>query len=128
MQSTFNHLNYDFTFSDSDVVEPSAWIPAGEYNPHNVRPFLLHDHGFTLAVVFASCLEDAIDAAVDADKLDRFMVSEEDRKDYEDDEGITFLGSAGEPFDIEGLDVVELPNPALSFCAQFNARIEQKVA
>lgn len=122
-QATFRYLNYDFTFSDSDVVDYREWIPKGEYNPHNVRPFLLHDHGFTLAVVFASCLQDAIDAAVDAGKLDRFKLTEEDLKDYEeDDDRIAYLGNAGEPFDIESLDVVELPNPPASFVACFNAR------
>lgn len=33
----------------------------------------------------------------------------------------TFLGNAGEPFDIEGVDAVELPNPPHSFCALLNA-------
>lgn len=139
-------------FDDTDVVNFDDWIPAGEYNPHNVRPWLLHDHGFTLAVVFAGNLQDALDIAVDSDKLDRFQIDREndsERSDYmttdvkemasgfdsecpefTDAQGVqywwkiepAFLGNAGEPFDIESLGVVELPNPArLGFTAHLAA-------
>lgn len=111
----------EITFSDSDIVNPDDWIAAGEYNPHNVRPWLLHDHGFVVAVVFADCLQDAIDEAVDAGKMDRYAVADSDRGDYPDDEGISFLGNAGEPFDIETLGAIVLPNPLRSFAAQFQA-------
>jgi hypothetical protein len=122
MKATHRVNCFEFSFDDEDVVNADEWIPKGEYNPHNVRPFLLHDHGFVVAVAFASSLQDAIDAAVDADKLDRFQVSEADIADYPNEEGLTFLGNASEPFDIEGLDVVELPNPPKqSFAAQFAA-------
>jgi hypothetical protein len=119
MTAKFTVNNYDMQFDDTDVVEPSAFIPAGEFNPHNVRPWLLHDHGFTVAVVFASCLQDAIDEAVDSGKMDRYMVKEEDMADYPEEEGISFLGNASEPFDIGTLDALELPNPAYSFAAMF---------
>ena len=116
------HATYrNITFSDDDVVNPGDFIPVGDYNPHGVRPFLLHDHGFTLAVVFASCLQDALDEAVDAGKLDRFQVSDAELGDYPNEEGLTYLGNAGEPFDIESLDVIELPNPPFSFAALFTA-------
>jgi hypothetical protein len=35
-----------------------------------------------------------------------------------------FLGNASEPFDIENIDVIELPNPKFSFVALFNAMQE----
>jgi hypothetical protein len=149
MQSKF----LEITFSDADVVNPGDFIPAGEYNPHIVRPFLMHDHGFTIAVVFASNLQDALDEAADNDKLDRYQIDlsdasvrddymsrdvpnspDADVPDFVDSEGgkwswqesrePAFLGNAGEPFDIEGLDAIELPNPAFSFCALFNAQQE----
>jgi hypothetical protein len=118
MITTTNQIKW----SDEDVVNVRDFIPAGEYNPHNVRPWLLHDHGFTIAVVFADCLQDALDIAVDEDKMDRFLVQESDMGDYTDEEGISYLGNAGEPFDIEGLGIVELDNPKadLSFAALFN--------
>lgn len=143
MNSTYEGIK----FSDADVVNPDDFIPAGEFNPHNVVPWLLHDHGFVLAVVFASNLQDAIDEAVDADKLDRYLLDRNDRSTQDDymavtedgsgfpvyreenlllmldwKEGISFLGNAGEPFDIEGLSAIELPNPKFSFCALFNTR------
>jgi hypothetical protein len=125
-KATYRHDNHDFSFDDSDVCNPDDWIPAGEYNPHNVRPFLLHDHGFTVCVVFASNLQDALDTAVDENKMDRYLIGEAERGDYdynpetgEYGEGVSYLGNAGEPFDIETLGVVELPNPSRSFAAQF---------
>ncbi len=122
-QAQFNQIK----FTDADVVNKDDYIPAGESNPHNVRPFLIHDHGFTVAVVFAGSLQDALDEAVDAGKLDSFQVSDDDLADYgPDEEGITRLGNASEPFDIQALDVIELPNPPFSFIALFNAHNESK--
>jgi hypothetical protein len=122
-QAQFNQI----MFTDADVVNKDEYIPAGEYNPHNVRPFLLHDHGFTVAVVFAGSLQDALDEAVDAGKLDSFQVSEGDLADYgPDEEGIARLGNASEPFDIQALDAVEPPNPPFSFVALFNAHNDSK--
>jgi len=119
----------EIQFSDKDVVEKDDWIPDGEYNPHNIRPWLFHDHGFVLGICFASCLRDAFDAMVDNDKLDSFTVKEEDLKDYgktqeEQDNRLAYLGNAGEPFDVECVSVEELPNPKFSFCAMFSASID----
>jgi hypothetical protein len=110
------------SFSDEDVVNVDDWIPEGDYNPHRVRPWLLHDHGYTVAVAFGSCEGDAIDSAVDAGKLDRFQITGADQADYEDDdERIAYLGNAGEPFDIESLGIIELDNPRMSFAVVFMA-------
>jgi hypothetical protein len=78
MQAKFAEI----TFSDSDVVNAEDFIPKGEYNPHNVRPFLFHDHGFALAVCFADCLQDAIDIAVDAGKMERYAITPAEMADY----------------------------------------------
>ena len=120
MKCTYRNI----TFEDNDVVELDDWIPANEYNPHNVRPWLLHDHGFTLCIVFASSLQDALDIAVDNNKLDSFRIEAEDYEDYNiesDNPTCSFLGNAGEPFDIDCISYLELPNPKRSFCAQFKA-------
>jgi len=123
MQAEYRQIK----FSDDDVVNPDDFIASGQYNPHHVRPWLLHDHGFTVAVVFADCLQDALDIAVDAGKLDAFKVSDDDLADYgENEDGISRLGNAGEPFDIEGLGVEELPTPPFSFVALFEAMKGQK--
>lgn len=121
---------HEFRFIESDIVNIDDFIPEGEYNPHNVHPWLLHDHGFTVCVVFASSLQDALDVAVDEGRLDRFQVSDEEFKsDYDsDEERVSFLGGwkkfAGsgidcEMFDIDSLGCIELPNPKFSFCKLF---------
>jgi hypothetical protein len=120
-KATFLINNFEFSFTDEDVCNPDDWIPAGEYNPHNVRPWLLHDHGTTLAVVFADCEQDAIDEAVDHGRLKRYSLDEDELKDYNDEEGISFLGNHGEAHDIESLGILQLPNPRASFAVQFAA-------
>ena len=110
----YQYRNFDYQFSEDDVVNDSNFIPSEPFcfNPHNVHPFILHDAGFVVAVVFESNLQDALDSAVDADKLDRFQVSESDYAAMSEDERerLAHLGNASEPFDIEGLDVVEVAN------------------
>lgn len=152
MQAKYNEI----AFTDADVVNPDDFIPLGESNPHKVRPWLFHDHGFVIAVVFADCLQDALDIAADAGKLDRFQIDPKnplDREDYLikdvptpgfypdipafiDEEGgkwfwkegyePTYLGNAGEPFDIESLGMEELPNVPFSFVTLFNASGENE--
>ncbi len=102
-------------FSDKDVVNISEWVPNGESNPHNVRPFLFHDHGFVLCVVFSDTLQDAIDEAVDEGHLTRYAVSDEGLKtDYDaDDDRLSYVGNDGAVHDLENLGVVELENPSL---------------
>jgi hypothetical protein len=116
----------ELTFTDADVVNPLDWIPAGESNPYNVRPWLFHDHGFAVGVVFADCLQDALDELADSGKIDHLGVSQEELADYgateeEQEERLTRLGDASEPFDIESLAIIEIQNPKASWCAQFMA-------
>lgn len=109
------------SFTDADVVDFDSFIADGEYNPHNIHPWVLHDHGFVICVVFAGNLQDALDSAVDENKMDQFLIKEDDLKNYPDDEGITYLGNASEPFDIEGIGFIELVNPPRSFVALMTA-------
>ncbi len=115
----------EIQFSDADIVNEGDFIPAGQSNPHNRRPFLFHDHGFALAVVFADCLDEALDEAADAGKLDRYLITECDRGDYKDENGISFLGNHGREFDIESLGICELPNPGFSFVALLQSWLTQ---
>ena len=151
----FNQIS----FTDKDIVNIDDWIPGcDKYNPHRVRPWLIHEAGFTVAIVFASCEQDALEEAADSGKLDKFMIDPEDKNDrddymiegvvspghdkdvpeYVDGEGKkywwrqgrepAFLGDASEPFDIESLSMVKLPNPPLSFVACFQAAKSGDVA
>lgn len=114
---TEDHFEYKFD-TETDIVNGGDMIPAGEFNPHNIHPFILHDAGFVLGIVFAEHLQDALDEAVNNDVLDRYQVTETEMADYQtgvdsernpEYEGIAHLGNASEPFDIESLDVVEVP-------------------
>lgn len=124
MKATFKHMGiYDLEFTDADVVEPRDFIPAGEYNPHKVRPWYVHDAGYCVGVTFASCEQDALDILADAGKLDRFQVADENLADYgEEEEGLTRCGNASEPFDLGAyMGMFPLPVPAFSFAAMFMA-------
>lgn len=135
MQATVKVLNFELSFSDADVVNPDEFVSAENSNRYSARPWLLHDHGTCLAVVFADCLQDALDIAADAGKLDRYLIEEEGNtpgikglpaEDYptlgtDNEEGIARLGNASEPFDIESLGYVELSTPAFSFAALWMA-------
>ncbi len=109
----------EMTYDDADVVNPDDYIPQGEFNPHNVRPWLIHNEYGTLAIVYADNEQDALDEAVDADKLDSCLIPEEelvvnehgeDVADHGDGEVASRLGNAGEPFDLTYIGMVPLPN------------------
>lgn len=128
MEAVVNHVK----FTDADLVNPDNFVSSGEYNPHNVRPWLLHDCGFVLGVVFADSLQDALDEAIDDNRLDRYLVNIEDTspnaewRGYgatvdEVSEQLSSLGNASELFDLESLEVVELVNPPFSFVVLYNA-------
>lgn len=117
----------EIQFSDADVVNPDgydrdAFRKDGTKRAGTSVPWLIHDHGFPVCVVFASHEQDALDEAVDGGKMDRYQVADKDVADYgEEEQGITRLGNASEPFDIESVGLVQLPNPPFSFVALFNA-------
>ncbi len=75
-------------------------------------------------MVFADCLQDALDIVADEGRLERFLLADEDWGDYDgpEDDRVSYLGNNGHPYDIEALGVVELPNPPVSFVAIFNAQ------
>lgn len=127
MKATFTYKNFDFWFRDSDVVFLNDFIPAGSFNPYNVRPWLLHDHGTPIAVVFASDSQEALDIAADAGKLDSLLISPSAIDNYDEkEEGITRLGNACKPFDIERLDLFPLPPVRFSFAAMFMAEMKEE--
>lgn len=115
----------EIQFSDVDVVNPDDFVPTGDYNPHRTHPFLFHDAGFVLGIVFSDNLSDAFDELADSDKIEHFEISETEMKEeYSDgDDGrVHYLGNGGTAYDIETIDVVEMQNPGFSFVALFNAR------
>lgn len=123
-KATFKHMGiYDLSFTDADVINARYdYIAKGESNPHNVRPWYIHNAGYCLGVVFASCEHDALDILADEGKLNHLLVEEADMADYgEEEEGITRCGNASEPFDLETVDMFPLPHVPFSFAALFMA-------
>jgi hypothetical protein len=127
-----------YYFADQ-VVNPSDYIPTGQFNPHNKRPFLIGNEFGVLGIVYADHLQDALDEMVDADKLDSCLIAKDD---YAGTHNINIayarackgncsdcgaspdrcfeapcehgdfarLGNAGEPFDLSYIWTRELPN------------------
>jgi hypothetical protein len=76
----------------------------GEYNPHGTKLFVISNEYGYVAAVWASCEQDALDEAVDADLLHCFAIEEADA-----DEDTARLGNAGEPFDLTYCGMHALP-------------------
>lgn len=113
-------------WSENDIVNLSEWI-----FDDSVRGYLFHDHGFTVGFVFAHNLQDAIDELADSGRIDSFEVDENDRDEYSDDSGISFLGNFCKPYDVEALTVVEFPPLPMTealFCQLFELAMEDKPA
>lgn len=128
----FQHNGYDLEFSDKDICQHPDDLEFENSRHHSVgvphKYFYIHEHGFCVAMVCATNLQDALDIAVDCDKLDAFLIPESDYADYgmdTDAPTCTFLGNASEPFDIDNLQVIELPLPKFSLAAIFQAHFEE---
>jgi len=97
---------------DADCVLANDVTFDGELNPHNVQLWLIHNEYGYIAAVWAENEQDALDTAVDADLLDSCMISEEDLKDFAEDD-ICFLGNAGEPFDLQYIGMEKVKTSAM---------------
>ena len=125
MTATYNGIK----FANADIVNIDDWPDQDDICKYRWYCFLLHDHGFALAVVFADNLQDALDIACDDDRLKQFEVSAEDfANDYDSDEDrVAYLGNAGEMHDIETIGIIEIPIPPKDFAASFTQMLKEKV-
>lgn len=126
LQRVIRNGNLETQYGADDFVNPEL------FEPHNEKQkaWVFLDGGFTIAIVFAEypafCEQDALDAAVDSGKLDRFRITAEELSEYETgervdvsnrnpegypeyDEHVAYLGNAGEPHDIESLYMWTVP-------------------
>ena len=79
---------------DKDVLINNAVLPQ-EFNPHNVRLWIIgHEFG-AICAVWASCEQDAFDEMLDAG-YEQFLVEE-----TEEDQDYSYLGNAGEPCNLD---------------------------
>lgn len=86
----------------NDVMLPGAIDAASRYNPHNIRLWLIGHVFGAVCATFASCEQDALDAACDAGKLDSFMAEDQTDNDNEN-EAMAALGNASELFDLSDM-------------------------
>lgn len=100
----------EIKFTDEDVVNAQDF---GHYALGGV--YLIHDHGFTVAVVIAGDEEEALDIAADRGKLSAFKVS----VDVADESCFQCRGD-GSFYDVGSLDIIQLPPIEVSVCALFN--------
>lgn len=113
--------NTQLRFTDADVVNPDEWATDWDCDVRNNRPngYLFHDHGFTLAVVVATSLADALDILADEapERISQFLLDEKEASEYEAN-GIepSYLGNDCSAYDIESLSmcVFSLPRPSLA--------------
>jgi len=80
---------------EGDKILANDVILPGEYNPHNVRFWVIGNEFGALGAVWASCESDALDALVDSGLGNGLLIEEKDA-----DEDCARLGNAGEPADL----------------------------
>jgi len=94
---------------DVNKVLANDVIFDGEFNPHNVRLWVISNEFGHVAAVWARHKADALDTAVDADLMNSFAIDEADA-----DEDTTRLGNASEPFDLAYCGIRHLPQSEMS--------------
>lgn len=84
---------------ERDILLNDVTMP-GDYNPHNVRLWVIgHEYG-PICALWASNEQDALDEMLDQG-YEHFLVADEDLDEDLDREGFyTHLGNAGEPCDL----------------------------
>ena len=85
----------------------------GDYNPHRVRAWLIHNEVHFSFIAIGEHEQEAIDNCVDSNLWDSFMMSSEDYAEYESkqwDDSYILAGNASEPFWAEHLyiEAIEL--------------------
>lgn len=80
--------------NDKDILSNNVVLPQ-EFNPHNVRLWIIgHEFG-AICAVWASCEQDAFDEMLDTG-YEQFLV-----ENPEEDQDYSYLGNAGEPCNLD---------------------------
>ena len=91
---------HDVELEDEKILCNNVVFPH-EFNPHNVRLFVIGNEFGAIAALWG-CEHEILDDACDAGLMDSFAVSSEDYAKYDEAEreDCTLLGNASEPFDL----------------------------
>ena len=102
-------LNRDIELENERIVGNDITFPH-EFNPHNVRLWAIGNEFGPIGAVWADCEQNAFDALVDNDLADGLSTDEEN-------EDTTYLGNAGEPFDLTyaWIEAVNLTKQSMEF-------------
>lgn len=94
--------NPDGIMVNADIIMCNNIIFPGEYNPHNVRPWIIGNEYGVLAIAWADCEQDALDEAVDDGLMDECLVDDKEftTTDKTEQSELAYLGNASEPFDL----------------------------
>ena len=79
---------------------------SGEYNPHRVKAWLIHNEIYYSFIAIGTCEQDAIDNCVDSNLWDHLQMSDEDYQEYQEngwDDSYITAGNASEAFWAENL-------------------------
>lgn len=118
-------------FTDDDVVNASAFLPEGAYNPEEIRPWILYEGDTVVAVVFAEDSRQALHEAADAGKLAAYLLPEKEAEvrmatwTVPDPE---WLGADCKPYALDFLACRSFPRVAFSFVALVNHHVESMEA
>lgn len=83
-----------YDIDDKDILLNNVVLPQ-EFNPHNIRLWIIgHEFG-AICAVWASCEQDAFDEMLDAG-YEQFLV-----ENPEEDQEYSCLGNAGEPCNLD---------------------------
>jgi len=99
--SSLYNIDDDRTLPAERVLCNDVTFP-DEYNPHNVRLWVIGNEFGVLVLVWGSCEGEALDVAADAGLLNGLALDDdiaEEREREDDNEGVMYLGNAGEAFD-----------------------------
>ena len=99
----------------NDVNLPKEFDEVSNFNPYNIRLWVIGNEYGAVCAIFASHEQDALDNACDANAMESFLVTnEEDLKEYHShDAGVTgpdyaALGNASELHDLNNCWIAEV--------------------
>lgn len=89
----------EIELEDERILCNDVVLPSGEFNPHNVRLWVIGNEFGALGAVWASHEQDALDELIDSSLGDGLLV--DDTPENQEDEELARLGNAGELADLE---------------------------